>query len=242
MKESSIKNMFKKSYIIAHRGIYNNKNIYENTLESFSLAIKQKLIIELDIRLTKDKQIIVFHDNNTKRITKQNKIVEKNTYKELNNQDIIHIPLLSEVLKLVNGKVPLLIEIKPYEKSGVLESKLMQLLNNYKGEYAIQSFSPKVLYWFKKNYPNILRGQLAHKYTKQKLSSVKKFILSNMLLNTITKPHFISYKYNELSPTQIKKCKKKKIHVIGWTITNEREFKHYQKYYDNLICDQLYKE
>jgi len=238
MKKNSSKNMFKESYIIAHRGIHNNKTIYENTLESFKPAIKQKLIIELDIRLTKDKQIIVFHDNNTKRITKQNKIVEENTYQELNNQDIIHIPLLSEVLKLVDGKVPLLIEIKPSNQAGELETILMKILKTYKGQYAIQSFSPKVLYWFKRNYPNILRGQLSHQYKKTKISSTKKIILSNMLLNFITKPNFISYKYNELSPSQIKKYQKKNITVIGWTITNEREFNHYKKYYDNLICEK----
>ena len=228
--------MFEKSYIIAHRGIYDNNNIYENTLESFKLAMKQDLIIELDIRLTKDNQLIVFHDNNTKRITKQNKIIEESTYQELNNQDIMHIPLFSEVLKLVNGKVPLLIEIKPTNKN--IETILMKHLKDYKGEYAIQSFNPKVLYWFKRNYPNILRGQLSYQYKKQKLSSIKKFILSNMLLNRITKPHFISYKYNELSPEQIKKLKKKNIRIIGWTITNEREFNHYKKYYDNLICEK----
>lgn len=230
--------MFEKNYIIAHRGIHNNKTIYENTKESFTLAIKQNLIIELDIRLTKDDQIVVFHDENTKRITKQNKIVEKSTYQELNNQNILHIPLLKEVLKLINGKVPILIEIKTTNQTKEIEPKLMDLLKDYKGEYAIQSFSPKVLYWFKRNYPNILRGQLSKKYKKEKFSSLKKFILSNMLLNNITKPHFISYKYNELSPSKIAKYKKKNIRVIGWTITNEREFKHYKKYYDNLICEK----
>lgn len=236
MKKSS-NNIFKESYIIAHRGIYDNETIYENTLESFEEAIKQNLTIELDIRLTKDKKIIVFHDSNAKRITKQNKIVEENTYKELNHQNILHIPLLSEVLNLVAGKVALLIEIKPAKKSGELETILMNVLKKYKGKYAIQSFSPKVLYWFKRNHPNILRGQLSSQYKKSKLTTTKKIILSNMLLNFITKPHFISYKYNELSPTKIKKYQKKNITVIGWTITNEREFNHYKKYYDNLICE-----
>ena len=230
--------MFNKSYIIAHRGIYDNQKVYENTLEAFSLAIKQKLIIELDIRLTKDHQIVVFHDQNTKRLTKQNKIIEENTYQELNQQNILHIPLLQEVLTLVKGKVPLLIELKPTTNNEQLAIALMKLLTKYPGEYAIQSFNPKILYWFKKNYPNVLRGQLAKQYNKDNLSSLKKFILSNMLLNIITKPNFISYKYNQLSPTKIAKYKKKNIRVIGWTITNEREFKHYQKYYDNLICDK----
>ena len=230
--------MFKESYIIAHRGIHDNKNIYENTLESFKLAIKKGYIIELDIRITKDKQIVVFHDNNTKRITKQEKIVEESTYKELNNQNIIHIPLLSEVLDLVSGKVPLLIELKQTNKVGELETIFMKIMKKYKGKYAIQSFNPNVLYWFKRNYPKVLRGQLSSKYNKQKIPTIKKVILSNMLLNIFTKPNFISYKYNELSLEKINKYKKKNIHLIGWTITNEREFNHYKEYYDNLICEK----
>ena len=91
--------MFNKSYIIAHRGIYNNKEIYENTLDAFSLALNQNLIIELDIRLTKDKKIVVFHDDNTKRLTKQNKLIEKSTYQELNNQNIFHLHLLLKLLQ-----------------------------------------------------------------------------------------------------------------------------------------------
>ena len=230
--------MFKESYIIAHRGIHDNKNIYENTLESFKLAMEKGFIIELDIRITKDKQIVVFHDNNTKRITKQERIVEESTYKELNNQNIIHIPLLSEVLDLVSGKVPLLIEIKQTNKVGELETIFMKTMKKYKGKYAIQSFNPNVLYWFKRNYPKVLRGQLSYKYNKQKISPIKKVILSNMLSNIFTKPNFISYKYNELSLEKINKYKKNNIHLIGWTITNEREFNHYKEYYDNLICEK----
>lgn len=231
--------MFIKDKIIAHRGIYDNKIVFENTLEAFKLAIKKDYIIELDIQLTKDKEIIVFHDTNIKRITGINKIVENSTYQELNNQNIIHIPTLKEVLDLVNGKVPLLIEIKSNNKVGELETKIMNILKKYNGKYAIQSFDPKVLYWFKTNHPNIIRGQLASKFKKTKLIPIKKFILSNMLFNIITNPHFISYKCNELSIKKIKKYKNKKITVIGWTITNEIEFNHYKKYYDNLICEKF---
>ena len=230
--------MFKESYIITHRGIHDNINIYENTLEAFKLSIKKGYAIELDVRMTKDKQIVVFHDNNTKRLTKKDLIVEENTYQELNNQNILHLPLLTEVLELVKGKVPLLIEIKPTKKDCELATNLMTILNNYEGKYAIQSFNPKVLYWFKRNYPNVLRGQLSMKYTKHKISSIKKYILSKMLFNKITKPNFISYKYNELNIEQIKKYKKQNIYVIGWTITNEKEYNHYKKYYDNLICNK----
>lgn len=231
--------MFKKNKIISHRGIHDNKKVYENTLEAFELAIKKDYIIELDIHLTKDKKIVVFHDYNTKRITRIDKIVEQSTYQELNNQDVIHIPLLEEVLKLVNSQVPLLIELKQLSKVGELENILMTILKKYQGKYAIQSFNPKVLLWFKKNYPTVVRGQLSCSYIKKQLPFYKKTFLKHMLLNIITKPHFISYKYNELSLSKIKKYQKKQILLLGWTITNRKDYNHYIKYYDNLICEKF---
>ena len=232
-------NHFLKNSLISHRGIHDNIKTYENTLESFKLAMKKNYIIELDIHLTKDNQIVVFHDYNTKRITGKDHIVEQSTYKELNNQEIIHIPTLEEVLKLVHGKVPLLIEIKQNSKVGLLERTLMDILKNYKGEYAIQSFNAMTVYWLKKHYPNILRGQLSYHYTKIKMNKLSKFLLKNMIFNPLTKPNFISYKYNELSPRKIKKYKKKGISLIAWTINNKADFNKYKDIYDNLICEKF---
>ena len=170
--------MFLTKNIISHRGIHDNKKIFENTLEAISLAVDKGYIIEIDIHLTKDNKLVVFHDYNTKRITKKNTIIEDSTYNDLNNQTIIHIPLLEEVLNLVDKKVPLLIEIKQERKVGNLEQILMNILKNYQGEYAIQSFNPKVLYWFKKNYPTILRGQLSSQYKSKKIPKLSKYLLN----------------------------------------------------------------
>lgn len=231
--------MFKKERIISHRGIHDNIKIFENTKEAIKLAKDKNYIIEIDIHLTKDNQIIVFHDYNTKRITKKDMIIEESNYNDLNKQNIIHIPLLKEILKLINGKVPLLIEIKQENKVGKLEQNLMNILKDYKGEYAIQSFNPKVLYWFKRNYPNIKRGQLSCKYKNKKIPKTKKYILSNMLFNFVTKPNFISYKYNELSIKKIRKYQNKNIKVLAWTITNKQDYNKYIKLYDNLICEKF---
>ena len=231
--------MFEKGKIISHRGIHDNKKVYENTLEAFELAIKKDYIIELDIHLTKDKKIVVFHDDNTKRITGIDKIVEQSTYQELNNQDIIYIPLLEEVLNLVKGQVPLLIELKQLYKVGELEDNLMTILKNYQGNYAVQSFNPKVLYYFKKNYPYVLRGQLSCNYKNKQLPFYQKILLKHMLLNPITKPNFISYKYNELSLIKLNKYHKNNIPVLGWTVTNKEDYNYYIKYYDNLICEKF---
>lgn len=231
--------MFEKNKIISHRGIHDNKKIYENTLEAFKSAIDKNYIIELDIHLTKDKKIVVFHDENLKRLTGLNRIVEKSTYDEINKQNMMHIPLLEEVLELVNTQVPFLIEIKQPNRVGELETKLMNILKDYSGEYAIQSFNPKVLLWFKKHHSNVLRGQLSCQYTNKKLPIYKKFILKNMLLNVLTKPHFISYKYNELSPKKITKYRNKNIILLGWTITTQKDYDNYIQYYDNLICEKF---
>lgn len=231
--------MFQTNSIISHRGIHDNQTVYENTLQAIKKAQDKNYIIEIDVRITKDNQIVVFHDSNTKRITGIDKIVEESTYQELNDQNIIHIPLLEEVLDLVSGKVPLLIEIKQPNKVGTLETKLMNTLMNYQGTYAIQSFNPKVLYWFKKHYPNILRGQLSYSFKNKKIPAYQKFILKNMLFNSVTKPHFISYKYNELSFNKIKYYQAKGLKVLGWTITNKEDYNYYKQIYDNLICEKF---
>ena len=230
--------MFLTERMISHRGIYDNEKIFENSIEAIRKAVKKGYTVEIDIHLTKDNRLVVFHDYNTKRITKEDLVIENHTYKEINNQKIIHIPLLEEVLKIVNGKVPLLIEIKQNRKVGKLEQELVNTLKNYKGDYAIQSFNVKTIYWFKKHYPNILRGQLSSNHQKAKIFFVKKYFLKKMLFNFLTKPNFISYNYKELTIKEIKKLKKKYI-VLGWTIKTKTEYNKYIKYYDNLICEQF---
>lgn len=230
--------MFNKTKIIAHRGLHDNETIFENTLPAIKKARDKGYIIEIDVHLTKDNKIIVFHDYNAKRMINLDLIVEESTYTELQN-NLIHIPLLEEVLDLVNKKTPLLIEIKQQAKIGPLETKLMDILNKYDGEYAIQSFNPKVLLWFKKHYPTILRGQLSYSFKNKKVSSLEKIILKNMIFNIITKPHFISYKYNEIKPSKLKKYQDKNIKTLGWTITTKEDYETYIKYFDNLICEKF---
>ncbi len=229
--------MFLTKNIISHRGIYDNKKIFENTLPAFKKALSKGYTIELDIHLTKDNNMIVFHDYNTKRMTNIDKVVEESTYQELNKQKILHIPTLEEVLKLVNGKVPLLIEIKQNQKVGPLEKKLMDILKKYNGQYAIQSFNPKTIYWFKKNNPNVIRGQLS--YSNHSYNPIKRFIFRKMFFNLITKPNFISYRYNDLTIKQINKYRKKGIIIIAWTINSKKNYEKYKDIYDNLICENF---
>lgn len=231
--------------LIAHRGYFDLKeNIPENSIKAFEKAIKYKYIIELDVYLTKDNEIVVFHDNNLKRACGINKDIEHCTYKELKRLYLFNtsskIPLLKQVLELVNNKVPIIIEIKGNNKYGGIEHFLIKLLDNYKGRYAIQSFNPFHILWFKKNRPSVPRGLIKIFYRQNKKK--KKNLLDQILsLDFFLKNTFIAKDVRFFSEKT--KRRNKKI-VIGWTIRTKEEYDKYKEEYSNLICENmcLYKE
>ena len=141
-------------------------------------------------------------------------------------------------MSLINGKVPILIEIKNI--NGVsFEKELWELLKNYKGEYAIQSFNPLILEWFKLNAPQVKRGQLASFFKGEKgLSFVKKFVLKRLKLAKRSEPNFISYKLEDLPNKYVKKFKD--IPVLCWTVKSEEDVQRAKKVADNYIFQDLY--
>lgn len=228
---------------VAHRGLHNYNDVPENSTQAFNLAIKNNLAIELDVHLTADKKLVVFHDENLKRMTGLDKEIEDCTIEELNklflNNTIYAIPTLDEILNLVDCKVPMLIEIKNLRKVGELESLLMNKLSNYKGEYIIESFNPLSLLWIRKRYKNIILGQLATKDYPTINSNLKKLLLKNMFFNFLLKPDFISYDYKYINNRLYKKCKNKNIDLFLWTITNNEQYKCIQNLCDGIIFENF---
>lgn len=234
---------FLKQNLIAHRGYHNiEKGVPENSLRSFEEAIRNNLIIELDVRILKDRKVVVFHDDNLIRMTGINKNVN-----DLNYQEIVQIrlkntnekiPLLQEVLDLVKGKVPLIIELKSDGKNRTLEKEVIKLLKAYNGKYAIKSFNPLSVNYFKRKSPNTIRGQLATDYKNKNMSKLKKYFLSRMLFNFISKPDFISYDIRALPNNKISKLRKNKI-ILGWTIRSNSDLEKAKKYCDNAICENI---
>ena len=222
--------------IYCHRGLFNNKKIVENTLPAFKTALKYNLGIELDIRITKDNKIVVFHDSNVKRLTGVDKFVKDMTYEELKSLKLLDtddtIPTLEDVLKLVEGKVLLLIEIKTAPK-GFLE-KLNRLLIDYNGKVLLQSFNPFIikkiasnsLKRYKKgilltNQYNGLRGALYDVY-------VYEYLIKKDYCNFISSPKELVFKVKEKSNKEL----------FIWTIRTKEEFVKYKKYSNSLICEE----
>lgn len=244
MRKKQIRDInFLKKSLIAHRGFHNIKeNIPENSIEAFKLAIEKGYIIELDLHILKDNNIVVFHDDNLFRMTGVNKKIKDCTYNEikdlrLNNTDN-YIPLFTDVLKIVDGRVPLLIELKYDVKVGKIEKEVMKILNGYKGKYAIMSFNPLSVFYLKRKYPDVIRGQLSCNYKDVKINFIKRYILKNMYFNFITKPDFIAYAIKSMPCKKVEEFRRNGL-VLGWTIKSEEGLKKAKLYFDNFICENI---
>lgn len=214
---------FLKRNLIAHRGVHNSQ-IPENTLPAFVKCVDKNYIIELDIHILSDNTIVVYHDHNLKKLTGVNKVIETLSYAQLSKIKInkkYTIPTLKQVMHIVDGNVPLLIEVKDVDNNSKFEEELVKLLDSYKGEFAIQSMNPFVIDWFYKNRKDYVIGLIVFNDLNYKL--VKKYN---------KKIDFISV-YKKQLPFKINKL------VLGWTIRNEKELKKYKYLSDNLICENI---
>lgn len=228
--------------LIAHRGYHNNKKgIPENSVLAFKKAIDNNYLIELDVRLTKDKKLVVFHDGNLKRVCGVNKRVKDLTYREVLKYNLfdttLKVPLFSDVIKLVNGRVPILIETKYHNRYGVLERILINELSNYKGLYAIQSFYPMSLLWLKRNTKDIPIGLLSSNF-KNDLNRLKSIIGKTLILDLFFKTDFISYDVKGL-PNNYLSYKRDKKKIVIWTIKNKKDYDLARQYTDSLICENF---
>lgn len=240
MNREQIRNSWIVNTYIAHRGLH-NETLPENSLAAFKNAISHNYAIELDVRLTSNGTVVVFHDTKTSRMTGADKYVHNLTSADLDELKLLDtdekIPTLKEVLDLVNGQVPLLIEIKNDLKVGELESAVWNLLKEYKGEYAIQSFNPYVLVWFKENAPEVIRGQLSSYFKGEKLGFVKRLILRKMGLNKIAKPDFISYKAEDLPNHYCNKYSH--LPILAWVVRSQKQYTTLFKDIDNIIFEDF---
>lgn len=235
---------------IAHRGLHDDKTP-ENTIAAFNGAIEKGSPIELDVTLTKDKQVIVFHDKKLKRLFGVDAYVNDMTYEQLAELQFPgsneRIPLFSSVLTTVDGQVPLLIEIKNEGEVGELERLTYEELKDYNGQYAIQSFNPYSVKWFRVNAPTVLRGQLAGSFIVSdyeveyggttRLPWYKRFLLSNMLMNFESRPNFIAYEINNDGYKAFKRLKKLGVPVLGWTLDDKSTYQKVKNECDNFIVD-----
>jgi glycerophosphoryl diester phosphodiesterase len=148
---------------IAHRGLWRGGGAPENSLAAFEAACKAGYGVELDVRLSADGEVMVFHDDTLERMTASSGMVEEQTADELRALRLLGsdqaIPTLDDVIRLIDGRVLVLVELKtPPGQEGLLESRVADLLARSPGAAAVLSFNADALAWMKRHAPRISRG------------------------------------------------------------------------------------
>ncbi len=186
-----------KTKMYAHRGLHNDERA-ENSMSAFRAAVEAGYGIELDVRLSKDGRLVVFHDDTLERVCgREGRVIdftaeELSAFKLRDTED--GIPLFSDVLALIDGKVPLLVEIKENPGDSTVSEATCEIMKGYNGDFIIESFNPLSLRVVKGRLPEIPRGILSHRYYEyEPFRKPLYFLLQSLLLNFLCRPAFIAY-------------------------------------------------
>jgi glycerophosphoryl diester phosphodiesterase len=221
---------------IAHRGLHDgNKAVWENTLTAFSRAIEANYAIECDVHLSKDGLPIVFHDADLMRLTGKEGMVRERTASEL---AAIHIggtedriPLLSQLLALTHGRVPLVIEMKgdPGHDEGLVTA-VAKALSSYSGPAAIMSFEHHLLRRCTKDAPGVPLGLTAEGVHNPDMEAH-----FSMLAHGI---QFVSYNVHHL-PNRFVSFVRERISmpVITWTVREPQSLKKTYEFADQATFE-----
>ena len=233
----------------AHRGLHDNQSdAPENSMAAFRKAVEGGYGIELDVQLTADGVPVVFHDEWMQRVCGTEHRVEDYTLWELQHFSLFgteeRIPRFADVLALVDGQVPLIIEIKVHENAGTVCSVADELIREYKGAYCVESFHPMAVRWYRKNRPEVLRGQLSSDFDKPgKAENFGQRLVHYLLTNVTCRPDFIAYDHQHRSNISRRICKAlfRPLNVT-WVVRSPAELEACRKDFEIFIFENFIPE
>lgn len=225
----------------AHRGLHSD-TVPENTLAAFSAAAENGFGIELDLRLSSDGEVMVFHDDTLLRFFGSERRFSELSSFELDqlclSQGRERIPRFSDVLQSVNGKVPLLIELKGKNLDTAICRKTYELLRRYDGLYCVESFNPMYVRWFAKHCPDIYRGLLYDNAKIQNDFSILHLFLNTMILNVFARPQFIAYRHDCKMSFSLWLCMHVwKVDKAVWTVKTKEAYEKFK----NTCCLRIFE-
>ena len=229
-------------YHYAHRGYHDgNVAVPENSLSSFVAAIDAGYGIELDVQLSSDKVPMVFHDADLMRICGVEGKIWDYTCEELQAMKLFDteetIPTLAQALELINGQVPILVEYKMDKVDTDVCAYSHELLKDYDGAYAVQSFHPFALFWYRQNAKDIPRGILAKNFIREnqqkgEKSDIIDFLTTNLMLNVIAYPDFIAYDYQDADYFALKLTRLMGAPTSTWTLKDPAHYEQVKGEFD----------
>ncbi|MGN1040371.1 MAG: glycerophosphodiester phosphodiesterase family protein [Candidatus Fimimonas sp.] len=230
---------------VAHRGLFNNKDIPENSLPAFEKAAENNFGIEMDVQASSDGVLMVFHDDTLDRMTGVHGKLCDFTFEQLRKLRPLdtdcQIPTFEEFLQAANG-VNLVVEIKTHKNIGPTEQKVLNALATYKGNYCVESFNPFIIRWFKVHAPQVIRGTLSYSYEGAKFSKLKTWLLSQLKLCKWNGSQFIAYDATTIAQNKAIAKWSKRVPIICWTVKSQRQFEQLHNNFDNMIFDSFVPE
>lgn len=227
----------------AHRGLHTrDKLVPENSLTAFQAAAAEGYGIELDVQLSRDGQVVVFHDATLDRVCGVHARVDEKTYDQLHVTSLCGtndtVPLFSDVLQCIRGRGPLIVELKTGRHNRELCRKTLRLLRGYKGDVCVESFDPRIVMWFRFHAPKLVRGQLSclpKSFAPEEASRPEAFLLGNCLMNFMGRPQFIAYEIGR-KPLTVKLSELMGAMRVCWT---SHEWVHEKK--NDAVIFEFYK-
>ena len=233
----------------AHRGLHNaGQGVPENSLAAVRKAVNAGYGIEFDVQLTRDRIPVVFHDESLQRMCGVCGNVRDYALSELSDFRLLstdeRIPTLSSVLEAVGGRVPLIIEIKIHEDPGAVCRQADALIAAYNGPYCIESFDPRAVAWYRKNRPQVIRGQLSCNFSKpDKRESFPRLLVHHLLTNVTARPDFIAYAHRHRSNLSRRLCRALFGALsVAWTIRSQQELDDSRGSFDLFIFEKFIPE
>ncbi len=215
----------------AHRGLHDAANgIPENTLAAFRRAADSGYGMEFDVRLTSDGQLVVMHDDKLERMTGARALVSRSTLAQLEELRVggtdQPVPRFEQVLELVDGRVPLIIELKVSGSNHAqLAAAVCRVLDGYSGPYVVESFDPRLVLWFRRNRPDIVRGQLmerARLHGDKRMPALLDFIIYSQMINCLVRPDFVAINHADRDILSMR-MSRQLYHTpeFDWTVTGQ---------------------
>lgn len=233
-------------FLYAHRGLHDNEGaVPENSMEAFRRAVEAGYGIELDVQLTKDGVPVIFHDFTLERMCGVPGRVDTTDYEQLRKLSLLQteekIPTLEEFLKMVDGRVPLIVELKIEWTDLSLCPAVQKMLAEYKGVYCIESFNPLALLWYRRHHKNIMRGQLSTNFMQEGSGkNLFHFLLAHLLMNWVSSPDFIAYNCRFKKEPGLRICRKLYGNLaVAWTVKSQKQLESLKKDFDLFIFDSF---
>lgn len=211
---------FLKTHPFIYKGIYDNNQIFENSIEAIKLAIKSECNLYLTVCETKDHKYIICENDAMEKLHNQKDAISDMTYDEISYLSFYHIPLLEEVLKLTKN-----ISIIIYPRVNQKNKEIFNILDKYDGKFALISNSTKTINWINKNRPDYVVGEIITKH--------KGFNLGFYF----TKTDFKSFNIEYYDKVRIKNYKDNGEFILGYLVNTKQKYKLYAKNFNNIVLD-----